>query len=130
MDDWAEPADEEREPAAAAGTVHRAAAAGPDAIDALAAFLAERSRRPSSSAPARTTRRPGSAWWSSPSGWSSPVFQETFGARAGFPQDHPLYLGTLPADRARLRERLAPYDTLLVVGAPGIPPVGLRARAG
>jgi benzoylformate decarboxylase len=48
----------------------------------------------------------------------APVFQESFGARAGFPQDHRLYAGVLPADRPRLREKLAPYDTVLVVGAP------------
>ncbi len=48
----------------------------------------------------------------------APVFQESFGARAGFPQDHRLYAGVLPADRPRLREKLAPYDMLLVVGAP------------
>jgi benzoylformate decarboxylase len=47
-----------------------------------------------------------------------PVFQESFGARAGFPQDHPLFAGFLPADRERLRETLAPYDAVLVVGAP------------
>src|SRR5204862_6932882 len=47
-----------------------------------------------------------------------PVWQESFGARAGFPQDHPLFAGHLPADRSRLREKLAPYDALLVVGAP------------
>src|SRR5262249_56686898 len=47
-----------------------------------------------------------------------PVFQESFGARAGFPQDHPLFAGFLPAARPRLRERLAPYDAVLVVGAP------------
>ncbi|MEO3886098.1 thiamine pyrophosphate-dependent enzyme [Nonomuraea sp. B5E05] len=47
-----------------------------------------------------------------------PVFQESFGARAGFPQDHPQYAGVLPADRERLRERLAPHDVVLAVGAP------------
>ncbi len=45
-----------------------------------------------------------------------PVFQEPFGGAAGFPQDHPLFAGHLPARRARLRETLAPYDTVLVVG--------------
>ena len=34
-----------------------------------------------------------------------PVFQEPFGARAGFPQDHPPTRACSPADRARLRER-------------------------
>ncbi len=46
------------------------------------------------------------------------MFQESFGARAGFPQDHALFAGFLPADRPRLREKLAPYDAVLVVGAP------------
>lgn len=47
-----------------------------------------------------------------------PVWQEAFGARAGFPQDHPQFAGHLPADRPRLREALAGHDLLLVVGAP------------
>jgi benzoylformate decarboxylase len=46
------------------------------------------------------------------------VWQESFGARAGFPQDHPRFAGHLPADRTRLRETLAPYDLVLSVGAP------------
>jgi len=49
-----------------------------------------------------------------------PVWQEAFGARAGFPQDHPRFAGHLPADRTRLRETLAPYDLVLVVGAPAL----------
>ncbi|SDH86203.1 thiamine pyrophosphate-dependent enzyme [Nonomuraea jiangxiensis] len=47
-----------------------------------------------------------------------PVFQEPFGSRAGFPQDHPLYAGVLPADRTRLRAALAGHDVVLAVGAP------------
>ncbi|MFC5833088.1 thiamine pyrophosphate-binding protein [Nonomuraea insulae] len=47
-----------------------------------------------------------------------PVYQESFGGRAGFPQDHPQYGQVLPADRERLRERLEPHDVVLVVGAP------------
>ncbi|GAA1759986.1 benzoylformate decarboxylase [Nonomuraea bangladeshensis] len=47
-----------------------------------------------------------------------PVFQESFGGRAGFPQDHPQYAGVLPADRARLRAVLGAYDVVLAVGAP------------
>jgi benzoylformate decarboxylase len=46
----------------------------------------------------------------------APVWQEAFGARAGFPQDHPRFAGHLPAGRGRLREVLAPYDAVLVVG--------------
>ncbi|WP_336207556.1 thiamine pyrophosphate-dependent enzyme [Nonomuraea sp. LPB2021202275-12-8] len=47
-----------------------------------------------------------------------PVWQESFGARAGFPQDHPQYAGVLPADRPRLRAALAGHDVVLAVGAP------------
>ena len=47
-----------------------------------------------------------------------PVWQESFSARAGFPQDHPLFAGHLPADRIRLRETLAPHDVVLAIGSP------------
>ncbi len=47
-----------------------------------------------------------------------PVWQESFSARAGFPQDHPLFAGHLPADRPRLRQALAPHDLVIAVGAP------------
>ena len=46
----------------------------------------------------------------------APVWQEAFGARAGFPQDHPAFAGHLPAGRERLRAVLAPHDLALVVG--------------
>ena len=47
-----------------------------------------------------------------------PVWQEAFSGRAGFPQDHPLFAGHLPADRPRLRQALAPHDVVLALGAP------------
>jgi thiamine pyrophosphate-dependent acetolactate synthase large subunit-like protein len=47
-----------------------------------------------------------------------PVWQESFGARAGFPQDHPLFAGHLPGDRGGLRGTLSGHDVVLVVGAP------------
>lgn len=46
----------------------------------------------------------------------APVWQEAFGARAGFPQDHPHFAGHLPAGRAGLREALQGHDVVLVVG--------------
>jgi benzoylformate decarboxylase len=117
MDDWGEPVDEEREDAAA-GRVVRAAAADPSAVDELVSFLAD------ARAPALVV----GAGADDPDTWEaleelaerlvSPVFQESFGARAGFPQDHRLFAGVLPADRPRLREKLAPYDVILAVGAP------------
>jgi benzoylformate decarboxylase len=118
MGDWEQPADEEREPAAAGGPVLRAAAFSPEAVDALADFLAD----------ARSPALVVGAGADDPETWTAlvglaerlvaPVFQEPFGARAGFPQDHGLYAGVLPADRTRLREALAPHDAVLVVGAP------------
>ncbi|WP_111511981.1 thiamine pyrophosphate-dependent enzyme [Mycobacterium kyogaense] len=47
-----------------------------------------------------------------------PVYQESFGARAGFPQDHPQFAGHLPAGRSRLREVLRPHDLVVTIGAP------------
>src|SRR6185503_15944483 len=47
-----------------------------------------------------------------------PVFQESFGGSVGFPQRHPRFAGHLPGDRERLRDVLASYDAVLVVGAP------------
>jgi benzoylformate decarboxylase len=117
MDDWGVPADEEREDPAPIRVV-RAAAADPAAIDALVGFLS------GADAPALVV----GAGADDPETWAAlvelaerlvaPVFQESFGARAGFPQDHRLFAGVLPADRPRLREKLAPYDAVLVVGAP------------
>ncbi|MFL6036990.1 MAG: thiamine pyrophosphate-binding protein, partial [Gaiellaceae bacterium] len=117
MDDWDAPAEDDREDAAA-GRVLRAAAVDPDAVDALAAFLE------TAESPAFVV----GAGADDAETWSAlvelaerlvvPVFQESFGARAGFPQDHRLFAGFLPADRPRLREKLAPYDAVVVVGAP------------
>jgi benzoylformate decarboxylase len=117
MDDWDAPAEEDREDAAA-GRVLRAAAVEPAAVSELAAFLAG----------ARSPALVVGAGADDVDTWAAlvllaqrlvaPVFQESFGARAGFPQDHRLFAGFLPADRPRLRERLAPFDAILVIGAP------------
>src|SRR5262245_44233997 len=117
MDDWGAPADEEREPAAP-GTVFRAAAADPGAVARLASCLAA-ARSPALGVGAGADSR--EAWdalVALAERLTAPVFQESFGARAGFPQDHRLYGGVLPADRPRLREKLAPFDAVLVIGAP------------
>ncbi len=45
-----------------------------------------------------------------------PVWQEPFGGRAGFPQDHTLFAGHLPWMRRRMRAALSPYDLVLAVG--------------
>jgi benzoylformate decarboxylase len=48
----------------------------------------------------------------------APVFSEpgTTHGRLGFPVDHPLYAQGLPLWSPEMRERLAPFDVLLVVG--------------
>ncbi|MEU5693298.1 thiamine pyrophosphate-dependent enzyme [Actinosynnema sp. NPDC020468] len=48
----------------------------------------------------------------------APVWQEPFGARAGFPQDHPAFAGHLPPARSAVRSALADHDVVLVLGAP------------
>jgi benzoylformate decarboxylase len=118
MDDWEAPADDTREPAAAVGRVLRAQAAHPDSVKALVGFLQ------SSSTPAIVV----GAGADDADTWAAlvqladrlaaPVYEAAFEARAGFPQDHPRFAGFLPAERSRLRERLAGHDAVLVVGAP------------
>jgi benzoylformate decarboxylase len=45
-----------------------------------------------------------------------PVFQEAFGSRAGFPQDHPLFAGHLPWMRRQMHDRLSPHDLVIAIG--------------
>ena len=117
MDDWSASVDDDREDAAAAEVV-RGSGVGDAAVERLEAFLAN----------ARNPAIVVGAGADDADTWAAlvalaerlvaPVFQESFGARAGFPQDHRLFAGVLPADRPRLREKLAAYDAVLVVGAP------------
>jgi benzoylformate decarboxylase len=117
MDDWLAPAPEPHEVLGPERLVG-ARAAAPEVIDELAMFLEE----------AEAPTIVAGAGADTPEGWaalvalaerlSCPVWTEAFGARAGFPQDHPLFAGYLPPARARLREALSPFDTILAVGAP------------
>jgi benzoylformate decarboxylase len=117
MDDWDAPAPEPHEIAAPARLL-RSREADLAAVAELAALVAE------AESPAVVV----GAGADEPAAWAAlvalaehlvcPVWQEAFGARAGFPQDHPLFMGTLPADRTSLRQTLAPHDLVLAVGAP------------
>ena len=49
---------------------------------------------------------------------SADVWIAPMAARECFPEDHPRFAGFLPAFRAEIVELLAPYDALLVAGAP------------
>ena len=124
MDDWEAEADDEREPAAVTGPVLRATGVTPENVAPLAQFL------DAAEAPALVV----GAGADHPETWAAlvelaerlcaPVFQEPFGGRQGFPGDHPYFMGVLPAERPNLRERLAPYDAVLVVGAPAFRQAG------
>ena len=46
----------------------------------------------------------------------SPVWQEAFGGRAGFPQDHALFAGHLPWMRRRMHAALSPHDLVIAIG--------------
>jgi benzoylformate decarboxylase len=117
MDDWDAPGPERHELAGPARLL-RAGAPDPGAVDELAELLS------GAAAPVLVV----GAGADSPDTWAAlialaerlacPVWQESFGARAGFPQDHALFAGHLPADRERLRQALAPHDAILAVGAP------------
>lgn len=46
------------------------------------------------------------------------VYAAPYAARETFPEDHPQFMGFLPAWRDQIRTILAPHDSILVVGAP------------
>jgi benzoylformate decarboxylase len=119
MDDWSAPAPQPHEVIGPA-LLLRSQAADPAAVDALATIL-DGARHPAIVAGAGAD---GSEGWSAlialAERLSCPVFQEPFGAQAGFPQDHPLFAGHLPSRRARLREILKPHDAVLIVGTGAI----------
>ena len=136
MGDWAEPADETGQAAGSPARVLRADGVDAAEADEVAAVVA------ASASPALVV----GAGADSAEGWAGtvalaerlacPVWQEPFGARAGFPQDHPLFAGHLPWSRAGMRETLAPHDLVVAVGTPAFrlyifdpgPPVAAGTR--
>jgi len=110
MDDWLQPADVERERAA---PLHVVRATGTAGVDALADLLAQAER------PALIAGSLGEwdALVTLAERIGAHVWQESFSAQAGFPQDHRLFAGHLPADRTRLRDVLDRYDVVVCVGA-------------
>ena len=117
MDDWEAPRDRSAG-VPAPDRVFRAREAPPEAIAALAS-LVEEARDPAIVVGAGADDR---GTWSVlvalAERLGSPVWQEAFGARAGFPQDHRLFAGHLPAGRSALRDALARHDLVVAVGAP------------
>lgn len=115
MDDWAAPAPREHE-ILGPRRLLRSAAADPAVVEELAALL-DGADAPTIVAGAGAD---GAAGWAALQALAErlqcPVWQEPFGGAAGFPQDHPQFAGHLPARRARVREALAAFDVVLVVG--------------
>src|SRR5215212_9171039 len=116
MDDWSQPASERED--ASAQRIVPARAVDHDAVSELVALVDD----------ARSPALVVGADADDADSWAAlvrvaehlacPVWQESFGARAGFPQDHPLFAGHLPGDRGGLRRTLSGHDVVLVVGAP------------
>jgi len=117
MDDWSAAMDDDREDAAP-DRVMRSAGADPGAVEELAGQLATVESPAIVVGAGADDAETWAALQELAERLVAPVFQESFGARAGFPQHHRLFAGFLPADRPRLREKLEPYDGILVVGAP------------
>jgi benzoylformate decarboxylase len=117
MDDWGAPAGDPSNAAAPASVV-RAAAADAAAIDALVQLLASAERPAIVAGSGADDARAWESLVRLAENLGAPVWQESFGARAGFPHDHRQFAGHLPADRVRLRATLEPHDVVLVVGAP------------
>jgi benzoylformate decarboxylase len=118
QDDWIQPYDRGgTEPPAPAHLV-RSSGVEHGAVEELAGMFAE-SESPGIVCGAGTRERRGwDALVALAEHLGCPVWQESFGGAAGFPQDHELFAGFLPAGRKRLRETLAGRDLVVAVGAP------------
>jgi benzoylformate decarboxylase len=114
MGDWLEQADPLA--AGAPAVVVRPGVVAPEELGPLAALVAE----------ARSPVLVVGAGADSRVGWDAVValaerlgcwvWQEPFGGRAGFPQDHPLFAGHLPWMRRRLASKLEGHDCVLAIG--------------
>ncbi|HEY8981223.1 MAG TPA: thiamine pyrophosphate-binding protein [Streptomyces sp.] len=118
MDDWLQPAESRR--GAAPLALRRGAATLGAELDDLARRI-DGSRNPALVVGAAADD---AASWVALTALAerlaAPVWQEPFGARAGFPQDHPSFAGHLPPGRSGVRTALAEHDLLLVLGAPAL----------
>ena len=117
MDDWEAPAESQREPAAPA-RVLRGGQADPAAVEEVAALLVAADRVALVVGALADDTETWSGIVELAERLSAPVWQESFSGRAGFPQDHLLFAGHLPADRTRLRAVLEEFDAVLCLGAP------------
>ena len=118
QDDWLAPYDRGGTEEPAPANLVRSSGVEHGAVEELAGLFAE-SERPGLVAGYGTSDQRGwNALVALAEHLGCPVWQEAFGGAAGFPQDHDLFAGFLPAGRKRLRETLAGRDLVVAVGAP------------
>ncbi|HWG24664.1 thiamine pyrophosphate-dependent enzyme [Actinospica sp.] len=126
MDDWSAPYDDERELAAPLALV-RSPRQGESAVRDLTSLLDVAERPMIVAGSGADTPERWAALVALAERLGAPVWQEAFGARAGFPQDHALFAGHLPPGRSGLRSTLDGHDFVLVVGAPAFRLYGYEA---
>jgi len=115
MGDWFEPADE----LAVGGPRHviRPGSIREDDLEALAALIAHANEPAIVVGAGTDSREAWDALVALADRLKAPVWHEAFAPRVGFPQDHPLFAGHLPWLRAQVRDKLAPHDLVLAIGA-------------
>ncbi|MEW1776890.1 thiamine pyrophosphate-dependent enzyme [Streptomyces sp. NPDC086777] len=116
MDDWEQAA--ENLPMPAPTSVRHSTAAAPRDVADVAALVSEAASPVLVVGSGADQRDTWTALISLAERLGCPVWQEPYGARAGFPQDHPSFAGHLPATRTRLRALLDQHDLVLCIGAP------------
>jgi benzoylformate decarboxylase len=112
-DDWARPAQP-----VAPRSVSTTARPQPDLLERIGQQL-DASRRPALVVGAAVDRA--GAWdavRALAERYQARVWVAPMSGRAGFPEDHPLFAGFLPAMRERIVELLGGHDQILAVGAP------------
>jgi benzoylformate decarboxylase len=117
MDDWDAPSNED-DTVAAPSRVVRATGVDQAAVDELSTLLDDATTPVIVVGAGTDDEQSWAALRSLTRRLQCPVWQEAFGARAGYPQDDPYFAGHLPSGRSDLRKVLAEHDLILAVGAP------------
>ncbi|MGH2860643.1 MAG: thiamine pyrophosphate-dependent enzyme [Solirubrobacteraceae bacterium] len=114
MGDWREPVD----PAASLGpaAVVRPASVDPAQLDPLVELLTTARSPAIVTGPGADTAAAWTAKVELAERLGAPVWHEPFAGRAGFPEDHALFAGHLDWHRGAIRQTLAEYDLVVVIG--------------
>lgn len=115
MNDWHEPADDVRPPAARRLAI--SSAVDPDLVAELAAIVDAADNPTLVLGPLADDEATWVAVAEIARTLDAPVWQSPYSYRMGFDQTSPLFAGHLPPAREQLRNALAPHDVVLVLGA-------------